>query len=138
MANAIYPKWKEALLSGSADSALTGSGTTGLFAALVDTGLYTYNASHEFYSSLAGIAGTPMEITAVTRTNGIVDGNDVIYLAVPAGNNLEAIVLFRKNAGASGTWRLVTYLDANVTGLPVLPNGGDITVVWNAAGIFGL
>ena len=30
MANALYPKWKEALLQNSADSDLDGSGTTGV------------------------------------------------------------------------------------------------------------
>lgn len=44
MANAIYPKWKEALITGAANSALNGSGTTGVYAALVDTGTYTYSA----------------------------------------------------------------------------------------------
>jgi hypothetical protein len=30
MANALYPKWKEALLQNSADSDLDGTGTTGV------------------------------------------------------------------------------------------------------------
>jgi len=138
MANAIYPKWKEALLSDTADSALSGSGTTGLWVALIDTGNYTYNAAHEFYSSLGGIAGTPMEVTSVTKVNGIVDGNDATFLSVVAGPTIEALVLFRKNIGANTTWRLVCYLDSSVTGLPVTPNGGDIAITWNASGIFGL
>lgn len=138
MANAVYPKWKEALVTAAANSALTGSGATGLYAVLVDTGTYTYNAAHQFYSSLAGIAGIEQEVTAVTTVDGIIDGNNVAYLGVVAGPNLEAIVLFRKNAGANTTWRLVCYLDSGVVGLPVTPNGGDIAIAWNVAGIFGL
>ena len=138
MSDAIYPKWKEALALGTANSVLTGAGATGLYAILVDAGVYTYNAAHEFYSSLSGLAGTEQEITGVTCVNGIIKGNNVTFPLVAPGNNLEAIVLFRKNAGASGTWRLVCYRDTNVTGLPVLPNGGDIAITWNAAGIFGL
>lgn len=34
MANALYPKWKEAIIQASASSALNGSGTTGVYAAL--------------------------------------------------------------------------------------------------------
>ena len=79
MSNAIYPKYKEALLNASANSALTGSGTTGLYAALIDTGTYTYSSSHEFYSSLSGVVGTDQEITSVTLTNGLIDGADVTY-----------------------------------------------------------
>ena len=137
MANAIYPKYKEALLNNSANSAITGSGTTGLYVALVDTGTYTYSASHEFYSSLSGIVGTDQEITTPTLTGGVVDGGDVTFSAV-SGNSAEALVIYRKNAGANTTWRLVAYIDTGQTGLPVTPNGGSITITWNASGIFAL
>lgn len=135
MANAIYPKYKEALLNASANSAITGSGTTGLYAALVDTGTYTYSSAHEFYSSLSGVVGTDQEITTPTLTGGVVDGGDVTFSAV-SGNSVEALVIYRKNAGANTTWRLVAYIDTGQTGLPVTPNGGNITVTWDAAGIF--
>ena len=137
MANALYPKWKEALLNATTNSALTGSGSTGLFVALVDTGTYTYSSAHQFYSSLSGIVGTDQEITSVTKTNGTVDGGDVTFTAV-TGASVEALVLYRKNAGANTTWQLVAYIDTGVTGLPVTPNGGDITISWNASGIFSL
>lgn len=136
MANALYPKWTEALIQASASSALNGSGTTGVYVALVDTGAYTYNAAHQFYSDLAGIIGTPGEIAATkSYTNGIFDGADVTFNAV-TGATAEALVIYVANAGANTTWRLVGYLDTGVTGLPVTPNGGDITVSWNASGIF--
>lgn len=140
MANALYPKWKEARLQGTANAALDGSGTTGVYAVLVDTGTYTYNAAHEFYSSLSGIAGTTEQEIGATKTyvNGVFDGGDVTFPSVTAGNNLEAIVIFIKNAGANTTWRLVAYIDTGVTGLPVTPNGGNISVTWNASGIFQL
>lgn len=137
MANAVYPIYKEALLNNSADSALTGTGATGLYVALIDTGAYTYSAAHDFYTDLAGVIGTDQEITTVTRTAGTVDGDNVTFTAV-TGNSVEALVLYRKNAGASSTWRLVAYIDTSVTGLPVTPNGGNITITWNASGIFTL
>lgn len=139
MANALYPKWKEALLQATAGSSLSGSGTTGVYAALVDTGTYTYSAAHQFYSSLTGIAGTTdQEITSKTFVNGVFDGADVTFPSVTAGNSLEAIVLYVKNAGANTTWQLVMYVDTGVTGLPVTPNGGNIAITWNASGIFQL
>lgn len=138
MANALYPKWKEALLQNSADSDLDGSGTTGVYVALVDTGTYTYSASHQFYSDLSGIVGTDQEIGATkSYTNGTFDGGDVTFSSV-SGNTVEALVLYRKNSGANTTWRLIAYIDTSVTGLPITPNGGDITVTWNASGIFTL
>lgn len=138
MANALYPTWKAALLQNSADSDLDGTGTTGVFAALVDTGTYTYSAAHEFFSSLSGIVGTDQEIGATkTYASGVFDGGDLTFTAV-TGVSVEAIVLYRRNAGANTTWRLIAYIDTGVTGLPVTPNGGNITVTWNASGIFAL
>jgi hypothetical protein len=134
MANAIYPEYKQSLLAGDANTALTGSGSTGLFVALVDTGTYTYSAAHQFFSSLSGIVGTDQEITTVTTADGLIDGDNVTYTAV-TGATVEALVLYRKNAGANTTWRLVAYIDTGVTGLPVTPNGGDISITWNASGI---
>lgn len=133
MANSLYPKWKEALLQSSANSALTGT----VKAALVDTGTYTYNSSHEFLSSLTGVVGTAQTIGATkTYTNGVFDGADITYTAV-TGNSAEALVLYI-DTGTAGTSRLVAYIDTGVTGLPVTPNGGDISVTWNASGIFAL
>jgi len=112
-------------------------GATGVFAALVDTGVYTYSAAHQFFSSLSGIVGTDQEILTKTQVTGIFDGTDLTYTAV-TGNSVEAIVLYRKNAGANTTWALIAYIDTGVTGLPVTPNGGNITTTWNASGIFQL
>jgi len=138
MANALYPKWKEAIIQASASSALNGSGTTGVYAVLVDTGTYTYSSSHQYYSDLSGIVGSEVEIGATkSYTSGVFDGADCTFSAV-SGATVEALVLFIKNAGANTTWRLVAYIDSSVTGLPVTPNGGDITVTWNASGIFAL
>ena len=137
MANALYPLWKDALLDGVANADLTGTGTTGVFAALIDTGTYTYSAAHDFYSDLSGVVGTDVEVTSITTTAGVVDGADITFTAV-TGATVEAIVLYRKNAGANTTWYLIAYIDTGVTGLPVTPNGGNITVTWNASGIFAL
>lgn len=137
MANAVYPEYKESLLDGDANTTLTGTGSTGLWVALVDTGTYTYSAAHQFYSDLTGVVGTDVEITTVTTANGLIDGDNVTFTAV-TGATVEALVLYRKNAGANTTWRLVAYIDSSVTGLPVTPNSGDITVTWNASGIIQL
>lgn len=138
MANAVYPKYKNSLLQSDASSALSGTGSTGLWAALVDTGTYTYSSAHQFYSDLSGIGGTPVEITTVTTVGGLIDGDDITWTAVAGTVSYEAIVLYRKNAGANTTWRLVAYLDTSITGIPVTSNGGNIAVTWNASGIVQL
>lgn len=132
MANALYPKWKEAIAQATANSSLTGT----VKVALVDTGTYTYSAAHEFYSSVSGVVGTPQTIGTKTYTNGVFDGADVTFTAV-SGSTVEALVIYI-DTGSSATSRLVAYIDTGVTNLPVTPNGGDITITWNASGIFAL
>jgi hypothetical protein len=138
VANALYPIWKQALLAGSANADLDNDNTTdGPFCALVDTGTYTYSAAHDFYDDLSGIVGTDQRISTPTVVVGTFDGDNLTYTAV-SGASVEALIIYRHNAGANTTWRLVAYIDTSVTGLPVTPNGGDITVSWNASGIFTL
>lgn len=138
MANAFYPLWKQSLLAGDANADLdNNTATDGVYAAFVDTGVYTYSAAHQFFSSLSGIIGTPQRIVNPTVVNGVFDGDNVVNTAV-TGASAEAIVLYRQNAGANTTWRLVAFIDTGFTNLPVTPNGGDITTTWNASGIFAL
>ncbi len=136
MANAVFPLYKQSLLAADTNLSLNvNDSTNGPFCALVDTGTYTYSAAHQFYSSLSGIVGTDQEITTPTVVTGTFDGDDLTYTAV-TGASVEALVIYRHNSGANTTWRLVLYEDTSVTGLPVTPNGGNITVTWNASGIF--
>lgn len=138
MANALYPKWKEALAAGTSGYDIDNDNTTdGVYVALIDTGTYTYNSAHDFYNDLSGIVGTPVRISTPTVTNGVFDGDNVTFTAV-TGNSVEALVIYRKNSGANTTWPLVAYIDASVTGLPVTPNGGDIAITWSGSGIFSL
>jgi len=133
VANAIYPLYKQALLDASANVDIN-DGTVKV--ALVDTGVYTYSAAHEFLTSLTGVVGTAQTINNTTVTNGVFDGDNVTYTAV-TGNSVEALVIYI-DTGVAGTSRLVAYIDTSVTGLPVTPNGGDISITWNASGIFAL
>jgi hypothetical protein len=138
MANALYPLTKQAWLAGTSGYDLDNDTVNdGPYIALVDTGTYTYNAAHDMYNDLSGVVGTDQRITSPTVTNGLFDGNNVTYTAV-SGNSVEALVIYRHNAGANSTWPLVAYIDTSVTGLPVTPNGGDISITFNASGIFQL
>lgn len=131
MANALYPKFKESALQAGVNMS---SGTVKV--ALVDTGAYTYNAAHQFLSSLAGVVGTAQTLGSKTFTNGVFDAADATFPTV-TGNSVEALVLY-VDTGNAATSPLIAYIDTGVTGLPVTPNGGDINVAWNASGIFAL
>lgn len=130
MANAVYPIFKQELIQGTSGTSLGGT----LKAALIDLADYTYSAAHDFWDDVSvGVVGTPQTIGSKTYVNGLLDGADVTFTAV-TGDPCEAIVLFL-DTGTPATSRLVAFLDTGVTGLPVTPNGGDITITWNASGI---
>jgi hypothetical protein len=133
MTNAIYPKFKEALLDASANVDLN---DLTVKVALVDTDTYTYSAAHDFLDDLSGVVGTAQTIGNTTVTGGVFDGDNVTFSAV-TGATVEALVIYI-DTGNAATSRLVAYIDTGQTGLPVTPNGGDISVTWSASGIFAL
>lgn len=133
MANALYPKWKESLLQLTAGNGLNGT----VKVALVDTGTYSYSAAHQYYSSVSGVGGTPQTLATKTYTNGTFDADNITYTAVAGTVSYEALIIYI-DSGSAATSPLVAYIDTGVTGLPVTSNGGDISVTWDAAGIFTL
>lgn len=135
MANAVYPKYKEAIISGGSNTNLS-SGTVKVI--LVDTADYTYSASHEFLSSVPSGArvATSSALGSKSVTNGVFDAADFTFSSV-TGDQSEALIIYI-DTGVEGTSRLVAYIDTGVTGLPVTPSGSDIDVVFNASGIFAL
>ena len=131
MANAIYPLYKQALLDDDSNIDLN-DGTV-----KVALSTAAYNSAHDFYNDVSGsTVGTPQEITNTTVANGLFDGDNVTFTAV-TGSTVTALIIYI-DTGSPGTSRLVAFLDTGVTGLPVTPNGGDISVTWNASGIFQL
>lgn len=131
MASGLYTKGKEALLNGTINLE-----SDTIKVAMVDTGTYTVDlANHDFYNDVSGVVGTPQTLGSKTFTNGVFDAADVTFTAV-TGNSVEALVIY-EDTGSSATSSLLVYIDSG-TNLPVTPNGGDITIQWNASGIFSL
>ena len=133
MANALYPKWKQALLEFTANNDLDGQTVK---VALVTAG-YTYSSTDQYYSSVsASVVGTPQTLGSKTFTDGVFDAADVTFTSV-SGAQVVALVIYI-DTGNSATSPLVAFIDTGVTNLPVVPNGGDIAITWNASGIFSL
>lgn len=141
MANALYPKYKQKLLDpgtlGTTSGTAVDLADDTIKIALVDTGTYTYSTAHEFYSSVSSaVVGTPQTLASKTVTDGTFDAADVTFSSV-TGSSVEALVIY-KDTGTASTSSLVAYIDVVASGLPVTPNGGNITVTFNASGIFSL
>ena len=141
MANAYYNEFKDKIGNPSGTLGTT-SGTSvrllddDIKVALIDTGTYTFSAAHEFYSSVSGVVGTPQLLASKTLVNGVFDAADVTFTAV-SGATVEAYIIY-KDTGTAGTSPLIAYFDSASSGLPLTPNGGNVTLSFNASGIFAL
>jgi hypothetical protein len=125
MANALYSKAKEAFLNGSINMV-----ANTITIALVDTGVYTYSASHQYRNEVSNSAVISSATLAnKTITNGVFDADDATFSSV-TGANCEALLIFQ-DTGIQSTSRLIAYIDS-ATGLPILPNGGDISVAFSS------
>jgi hypothetical protein len=131
MANGLYDAGKEAFLTGAVSWS-----SDNIKVALIDAADYTVNlATDEDLADIAGgaIVATSGNLASKTSTAGVADAADVTFTAV-TGDQSEALVVYY-DSGVAGTSTLLAYIDTG-TGLPVTPNGGDITVTWNGSGIF--
>lgn len=74
--------------------------------------------------------------TVGTVATGVFDAADVTLSSV-SGDAADYLTLRKYDATAANSPLIATW-DSVTTGLPVTPNGGDITVTWNASGIIQL
>lgn len=124
MATGLYDKGREGFLDGSIDW-----DSNNIKCALVTSG-YTANlATHDFLDDVTNIQATSGNLASKTVTAGVADAADVTFTAV-SGSACNAIVIYQ-DTGVAATSRLIAYIDSG-TGLPVTPNGGDITIQWDS------
>lgn len=145
MANGLYTLARAKFLSGNAVGGTTVADfiawlTDDIKVALVDTtSIYTPDlATDEFLSDVTSggaVISTSSNLTNKTATGGTADADDITFSSV-SGVQSEALVIY-KDTGTPSTSPLIAYIDT-ATGLPVTPSGADVTVAWDAAGIFTL
>jgi len=131
MASAVYPKALIALMKGDIDLE-----AGNIKCALIDTADESYNSADEFLSDItgAGIVATSGNLASKTLGvvgTGVFDAADITISGV-SGDSVEAVIVY-VDTGVAGTSALLCWLDATLT-----PNGNDVTVQWNASGIFSI
>lgn len=126
MANALYDKGREGFLDGSIDW-----DTNDTRAILIDEADDTIDLAVDDNlddRAVASRVATSGAMASKTATNGVADAADLTWTAV-TGDQAESIDLY-KHTGTESTSRLICNIDT-ATGLPVTPNGGDITAQWD-------
>lgn len=136
MASKIYSKGLKAILESARHLE-----EAGMKVVLVNNAT-TFNAAHDFYDDISaglvsGTAAIALTSPAVTESAGVItfDAADtgLTWTAVSDAGGVGAAIVFN-DTGTPATSPLIAFLDA----ADLATNGSDITLTFNASGIFTL
>ena len=128
MANALFDSGRQKFLEGSIPIL-----TDNIKLILVDHGVDTpLPATDDFLDDiLAGArVATSGNFASKTSTAGVFDAADMVLTAV-TGATVESIVIYDDTPATEATKPLIAFIDT-ATGLPLTPNGADVTVQWDS------
>jgi hypothetical protein len=132
MANALFTSYKVNMLGGGTRVDIDADTISAIFVDHADD--TPAPATDDFMDDILaagqvpGFASGPA-LASKTTTGGVFDAADTVFTAL-SGDQSESLVLF-KNTGTDTTSDLMVFIDT-ATGLPLTPNGGDVTVVWDS------
>lgn len=125
MANALFNKGKEAILSDLDFSAAT------IKALLVGSGYAVSLTTDQYVADLPPdqILARSATVTGKGVTDGVATADNGTWSSV-GGTDDGAYIVVYEDTGSDATSRLLAYVDTAV-GLPITPNGGDIQIAWD-------
>lgn len=137
MTNVLFDPGREGFLLGE----INWSATPTIKCSLVRA--YTFSAAHKFVADATGAGAVLIATVALTGRSGgsgIANASSpVVYTAVaaqPGNASATSMLIFMSSAVGGGAdvaasaQRLIGYIDS-ATNLPVIPNGGDISISWD-------
>lgn len=126
MASQLFPKGGEAMLGGSINY------SSDTLKVLFYAGSFV--STHQFVSDLTGasIVARSSALSGVTVANGVLDLNDVTITSV-SGSAFTLVYLYKDSGVDASSPLLASFVVASFT-----PSGLDVSVVWNASGLFKL
>lgn len=133
MANVLFDVGRNYFLNGSINWAVANI-RTALVSISNQPTAFVFNASlGTVFASVPTGARVGFSIAsngALTATSGIADSSDTVFSGV-SGPTVGALIVLASTATANASdWPMIAYIDT-ATGMPVGPNGGDITVQWD-------
>jgi hypothetical protein len=137
MANALFAAYRTSVLTAPVN--LTSATIRAMFVDHADD--TPVPATDDFINDIASAARVPALAscpalgtkTAGTVAAGVFAAAATVFTTL-SGDQSESLILF-EDSGTESTSDLIAFWDT-ATGLPLTPNGADVTVVWNASGIF--
>ena len=146
MANALYNLYRDAVIERATNYSAwntggTGSGSIRMGVVKTSSG-YTVNLSTDQYVSVTGFLTNEWgdngdqtyngstQVTSPTSSLGVADAADVTMVSVSNGSVACGAAVLWQQQGSAATSPFILYLDT-ATGLPITPNGANITVTWD-------
>lgn len=128
MASQLYPKGAGHILGAATKVDLVADNIKVLFYA------GSFSSAHEFVSDLTGasIIARSGNLAGKTVTSGVFDANDITLTSV-SGSAFTHVILY-DDTGTDSTSRLIAIFDVS----SFTPSGGDVSVVFNASGLFSI
>lgn len=130
--SALYTSGKTRMLTG--DTVWT---TDTIKASLVET--YEFSASHETITDLTTSGGAitaTCDALTCTAADGKADASDAVFATVASGSTVTGVVLFHDGATDDDRY-LIAYVGTGIN-LPMDTEDSDVTVIWDADGVFSL
>ena len=127
MANALYDSARAKLLT----AALGDLTAVTVKVSLMDNADYVVNLATDDFEDDLTAAGQVADATVgvTSGVNGELDAPNTTFSSV-TGDVCESLATWVDTGGAPSTDPLIAYYDTFSAGMPVTPNGGDITVAW--------
>ena len=133
MATIVHTDWLDGMLGNPTHSVIDFN-TDNIDASLLDeTDSGTITASFVDYDEVDTATVVATDNVAVTSiTGGVVTLTGAVTFTSVTGDAADFLSVW-KNSGTPATSPLAITWDSATTGLPVTPNGGDITATWGSS-----
>ena len=130
MATIVHTDWLNGML-GNPTHSVVDLDTDNIDVSLLDqTDAGTILSSFVDYDEVdAATVVATTNVTVSTITGGVVTLSGAITFSAVTGDAADYLTVW-KNSGSAATSPLIITWDSASTGLPVTPNGGDITATW--------
>ena len=136
MATLVHTNWLQLML-GAGNHTLPGFDTDNIDASLLDAddangGVALTAGNVEVYDDVddATVVATG-DVAVSSVSGGVVTLSGAVTFSSVTGDAADYLTVF-KNSGTPSTSPLIITWDSASTGLPVTPNGGDITATWGS------
>jgi hypothetical protein len=150
--NALYAAYRNSVVGKTSDySTRVDCDTDVLYAFFSDDGTVTPDGTHVFHSTYttaenpayAACTANPgsrlTSVTAGTVGTGVVDAADYTFTsstALTGSTSVESYIIAKFITNAAASPVLAHFGNGVTTGLPLTPNGADVTVVYNSSGVW--